>query len=221
AGRARARRAFHGDPAGDVPAQRPRYRGALSARIRGGDEGIRLCRRRAQAQQPAGRDGGAAGYVRLQSALSVRPRGGGDPGPCALASRFWVPAFAGTNGESERVRKTQEGVGASPWTSSVPCLPHHLPVLAGAAAELAALDCRQRKAVEVVALVAAIVAIGVAGDNAVALVVALKGNERLVARRPREHTRQLGRIDAARKGHDGKLQRTRIGVVVEHKGATA
>src|SRR5262249_6473818 len=33
---------------------------------------------------------------------SVRPRESGDPGPRAPALRVWVPAFAGTNGESSR-----------------------------------------------------------------------------------------------------------------------
>ena len=57
-GGAAAARPLHGDPAGDVPAQGPRCRRRLSARVRRGDEGVGLCRAGDRAGR-AGGDGGA------------------------------------------------------------------------------------------------------------------------------------------------------------------
>jgi hypothetical protein len=56
-------RPLHGNPAGDGHAQGPHRRRGLSARLRRGREGLGLCRRGTQAQQPDGDRGAAGGKV--------------------------------------------------------------------------------------------------------------------------------------------------------------
>ena len=67
-------RPLHGDPAGHGHAQGPRGSRQVPARLRRGDEGVRLRRRGAQALQPARRGGGAPGDE-LTAAMIVAAAG--------------------------------------------------------------------------------------------------------------------------------------------------